>query len=53
MAKEYILHDELCGCERCAKQAESDNPRRVGDWVENPDLRECGCCYVWTSDYCT
>lgn len=46
MAKDYIRHDELCGCERCARQADSDNPQPVYDVIDNPELKECGC-HVW------
>lgn len=52
MAKEYVLHSELCGCERCAALADSENPRPAGEWVENPDLRPCGYCYVWSTCTC-
>lgn len=43
MGKRYEQHSDLCGCDRCALQWESENPRPVYDVVEDPDYLDCGC----------
>lgn len=43
MGKRYIQHSDLCGCERCAIEAERDNPQPVFDEIEDPDILNCGC----------
>lgn len=43
MGKRYIPHSDMCGCERCAIQADRENPQQVFDCVEDPDILDCGC----------
>lgn len=43
MGKRYVQHSDLCGCERCAIQADRDYPQPVFDVVEDPDVLDCGC----------
>lgn len=43
MGKRYIEHSDMCGCERCAVQWERENPGKVFDEVEDPDILDCGC----------
>lgn len=43
MGKRYEQHSDMCGCERCARQADSDSPRPVWDVIEDPDYLDCGC----------
>lgn len=43
MGIEYIRHSDMCGCERCAAQWDSENPMPVYDKVDNPDILDCGC----------
>lgn len=38
MGKRYEQHSDLCGCSRCALEAESDNPRPVFDIVEDDTI---------------
>ncbi|MNX74905.1 hypothetical protein D3C86_1063600 [compost metagenome] len=49
MGVRYVQHSDLCGCNRCAKQWEAENPRPVFDAVEDPNVLDCGCdadrCY--------
>lgn len=43
MGKRYVQHSDLCGCERCAVQAERENPQPVFDVIEDPEVMDCGC----------
>jgi hypothetical protein len=43
MGKRYVQHSDLCGCERCARQWERENPQPVFDEVEDPNVLDCGC----------
>ncbi len=52
MGKRYIQHDDMCGCERCAKQWDrEDGPSPVFDTIEDPnvcdhcgwDVEDCRC----------
>ena len=52
MGKRYIQHSDLCGCERCAIQADRENPQPVFDAVDDPSVMDCGCdvnrgCDCW------
>lgn len=50
MGKRYVPHSDLCGCERCARQADSENPRQVFDAIEDPDACDyCGMDRQWCS----
>lgn len=51
MGIRYVQHSDLCGCERCAYQADQECPRPVFDKVEDPEIMECGCS-VWTGCDC-
>lgn len=51
MGISYIQHSDMCGCERCAAQADCEEPRPVFDKVEDPDVRDCGCS-VWDTCRC-
>jgi hypothetical protein len=51
MGKSYVQHSDLCGCERCAAQGDSENPSPIFDVVDDPDVRDCGCPY-WRSCDC-
>ena len=42
MGLRYDQHSDLCGCDRCARQWETDSPRPVFDAVEDPDILDCG-----------
>lgn len=57
MGKSYVQHSDMCGCERCAIQADNDNPRPVFDAVDDPEIMDCGCsywrgcdCAMWDGD---
>lgn len=55
MGKRYEQHSDMCGCERCAAQADKENPTHVFDAVEDPEVYECGCeiwrgCDCWDYD---
>jgi len=43
MGKVYVPHSDMCGCERCAIQADKEYPSQVYDVVEDPDVLDCGC----------
>lgn len=43
MGKRYVQHSDMCGCERCAAQWETENPQPVFDAIEDPDYLDCGC----------
>lgn len=43
MGTRYEQHSDMCGCERCALQYETDHPQPVFDSVEDPDYLGCGC----------
>lgn len=43
MGKRYVQHFDMCGCERCARQAEREYPQPVYDEVDDPDILDCGC----------
>lgn len=43
MGKRYISHDSMCGCERCARSADSELPGPVFEIVFDPDYLDCGC----------
>jgi hypothetical protein len=50
MGKRYIPHSDMCGCERCAAEWDTESPRQVFDVVEDPDVcdycgGEDGRCY--------
>lgn len=51
MGKRYKQHSDLCGCERCAVQAERENPQPVYDEIEDPEVMDCGCS-VWSGCRC-
>ncbi len=51
MGVEYIPHSDMCGCERCAAQADSEYPAQVFDRRENPEIMDCGCS-VWSGCDC-
>lgn len=51
MGKRFIQHSDMCGCERCAIQAEMDEPRPVFDEIEDPEIMDCGCS-VWQGCNC-
>lgn len=40
MGKRYIPHSDMCGCERCAWQADLETPSQVFDEIEDPDYEE-------------
>lgn len=42
MGKRWVQHSSMCGCERCARECERDNPQPVFDAVEDPEYREDG-----------
>lgn len=42
MGKRYEQHDSMCGCERCAREWELENPRPVFDAIEDPSY--CDDC---------
>jgi hypothetical protein len=52
MGKRYVQHDAMCGCERCAREWERENPGPVFDAVEDPSYCD-GCdepreyCRCW------
>ena len=43
MGKRYVAHSDMCGCDRCAAQYETDSPRQVFDVIDDPDVMDCGC----------
>lgn len=52
MGKRYVQHSDLCGCERCAIQADREHPSPVFDEIEDPNVcngcgGEGGRCYCW------
>jgi hypothetical protein len=52
MGKRYVQHSDLCGCERCAREWDRENPRPVFDEVEDPSICDgCGAdrhyCRCW------
>lgn len=50
MGKRYEQHSDMCGCERCALQYETDSPRPVYDMVDDPNW----CTYCQNPlDHCT
>lgn len=51
MGKRYVQHSDMCGCERCAAQADREYPRPVYDVVEDPEILDCGCS-VWRGCDC-
>jgi len=57
MGKRYVRHSDLCGCERCAIQWDSEYPQPVFDLADDPDILDCGCdayrgcdCAEWDYD---
>lgn len=40
LGKRYIPHSDMCGCERCAKQAELETPRQIFDVIDDPEYEE-------------
>lgn len=42
IGKRYIEHSDMCGCERCARQWDRENPGRVFDVIEDPNV--CSYC---------
>jgi len=55
MGKRYVQHSDMCGCERCAAQADREHPQPVYDAVDDPDTLDCGCdvmrgCSCWDYD---
>lgn len=43
MGKRYEPHEDMCGCERCAREWErEDGPRQVFDVIDDPQL--CNGC---------
>jgi hypothetical protein len=58
MGKRYVPHSDLCGCERCAVQWDSENPQQVFDAIEDPNFLNCGCnkydgcnCAEWDEEF--
>lgn len=51
MGKRYKKHSDMCGCSRCAVQAERENPQPVYDEIEDDDILDCGCS-VWSNCNC-
>jgi hypothetical protein len=49
MGKRYEQHDDLCGCDRCAHQWDTESPQPVFDVVEDPTY--CEYCSE-PPDYC-
>ena len=43
MGIRYEQHSDLCGCDRCARQWETEHPQPVWDKVDDPDYLYCGC----------
>lgn len=43
MGFRYVAHSDMCGCERCAREWERENPSQVWDKVEDLDYLSCGC----------
>lgn len=43
MGKRYISHSDMCGCSRCAIQAEREYPQIVYDEIEDENVLDCGC----------
>lgn len=54
MGKRYVQHSDMCGCERCAREWDHENPHPVFDVVDDPDILDCGCepgyCRCWDDD---
>lgn len=55
MGKRYEQHSDLCGCERCAAQADREHPSPVFDVIDDPDYCSfCGAhldhCRCWEDD---
>lgn len=51
MGKRYVPHSDMCGCDRCAKSFECDNPYQVFDEIDDPEIMDCGCS-VWRGCDC-
>lgn len=51
MGKNYRQHSDMCGCERCALQADRENPASVFDEYEDSEIMDCGC-NVWRGCDC-
>lgn len=56
MGIRYEQHSDMCGCDRCAKQWETEHPSPVYDRIEDPNVRDCGChmddrCDCYDYDY--
>lgn len=45
MGIRYEQHSDMCGCSRCAAQADRENPQPVYDKVNDPEIMDCGCPY--------
>lgn len=43
MGKRWVQHSDMCGCERCAAQADREIPSPVFDQIEDPEVMDCGC----------
>ena len=43
MGIHWEQHSDLCGCERCAIQWQTEHPQPVWDKVDDPDYLDCGC----------
>lgn len=50
MGKRYEQHSDMCGCERCARQWESENPMPVFDEVDDPEYKDCGCSIYFSCE---
>jgi len=57
MGFRYEPHSDLCGCDRCAMQADKEHPAQVFDKIEDPEIMDCGCsvykgcsCDQWYND---
>ena len=51
MGIRYEFHSDMCGCERCAREAERENPQRVCEEIEDPNVLDCGCS-AWSHCNC-
>lgn len=56
MGKVSVPHSDMCGCERCAAQADREHPQQVYDVADDPDVLDCGCsaisgCRCWDDDF--
>lgn len=50
MGTRYVQHSDMCGCERCAIQADREHPALVFDMIEDPEVLDCGCSVYSSCD---